>query len=152
MTEKRKKIWIDRFQTALSLRISLYFVLYAVAVGAILWVERSFLAGLERLIGHPLAPYAFLFQVLTLALVGLLFIWDAVRYAHRIVGPLHRFRTALKAVAAGEPVELLNLRQGDLLHEMKDEFNDMLKALEQLGAIQIKPPEAKQDEKRPVGV
>ena len=36
--------------------------------------------------------------------LGLLFIYDAVKLTHRIVGPLYRFRKTIQAVTAGEEI------------------------------------------------
>jgi nitrogen fixation/metabolism regulation signal transduction histidine kinase len=66
---------------------------------------------------------------------------DAVRFAHRLVGPLYRFRKTIQAVAAGEPVGLVQLRRGDFLTDLKDDFNAMLRRLEQNGFVLLKAPE-----------
>src|SRR5262249_52083778 len=65
----------------------------------------------------------------------------SVRFAYRLVGPLYRFRKTIQAIAAGEPVALVQLRRGDLLGEFKDNFNAMLKTLEEKGLILLKDPE-----------
>jgi hypothetical protein len=70
--------------------------------------------------------------------LGVLFICDALRLAHRVVGPIFRFRQAIQAVTAGGEVELVGLRQDDFLQDLKTEINDMLRALEQRGAITLK--------------
>jgi len=77
---------------------------------------------------------------------------DAMHFTHRIVGPLYRFRQAIKAVASGEEVALVCLRKGDYLLEMKDDFNEMLKALEQRGAVVLKSTLATQETKQTVAV
>ena len=43
----------------------------------------------------------------------LMSVLDAVRISHRVVGPLRRFRKAIRAITAGEEVELIQLRDGD---------------------------------------
>jgi hypothetical protein len=77
-----------------------------------------------------------------LVIIGVFFIADALRFAHKIVGPLYRIRKTIEAVVAGEQVELIHLRKGDFLVELKDEINEMLKILEQRGAITLKPGKA----------
>ena len=47
----------------------------------------------------------------------------------------------MQAVAAGEPVAPVNLRQGDLLLDLRDDFNAMLKTLEEKGVVVLKRPE-----------
>jgi nitrogen fixation/metabolism regulation signal transduction histidine kinase len=84
--------------------------------------------------------------------LGVLFIYDAVKTAHRIVGPLSRFRQTIKAITSGDELELIRLRQGDYLQEMKDELNEMIKVLEQRGAVVMKTPGAEQTQNEPVSV
>jgi hypothetical protein len=138
VTRKRKRIWIDRFQTLLSLRLALYLILYQFAVWAIFSIQKHTTEVLERLIG----PGAILFSVLawsTGTVLAVLFILDTVRLVHRVVGPVYRFRQCLKALAAGEEMEKMRLRKDDFLQELKDEFNEMLEALERRGAVTLKP-------------
>jgi methyl-accepting chemotaxis protein len=142
--QKRKKIWIDRFQTTLCVRIAFYFILYQVAVWSLIVIERNIYNVLEAVQGPEVAARCFLFLGGAIVVLGLLFLYDALKLAHRLVGPLYRFRQALKAVAEGDEVELMRLRQGDYLHELKDDFNDMLTALEQRGAVVLKKNNAEQ--------
>src|SRR5262245_30433051 len=115
MKQQRKKVWIDRFQTYLSLRIALYFIIYQAAVWAYVLFERRIFGGLPSLLGPAVATYCLGFFTLAVVLVGVLFIYDAIHVTHRIVGPLYRFRKIVQAIAAGEPVDLVRLRQGDYL-------------------------------------
>src|SRR2546430_757038 len=119
MQQKRKKIWIDRFQTTLSVRIALYFVLYQAAVWALVMIDYHMFHALAGVVGSGVAGSFFgLFAVLVVG-IGLLFIYDTVCFTHRLVGPLFRFRKTIQAIAAGEPVELVRLRKGDFLQELK---------------------------------
>jgi methyl-accepting chemotaxis protein len=152
MGQKRKKIWIDRFQTRLSLRIALYFVLYQVAVWAVAVISGHIAVRLLSESGEGAGVYCLALLVIAAGMLALMFIYDAVLFTHRIVGPLYRFRQILKAVAAGEEVALVTLRKNDFLVEMKDDFNEMLKGLEERGAITLKPEAAPQQENQPVAV
>lgn len=153
MREKRKKIWIDRFQTYLAFRIAFFFVFYQVIVWAIVLLERNILATLHAILGQGAVLYGvFLFLAAIVVMVGFLFIYEAVKFTHRIVGPLYRFRKAIQAVTAGETIPLLTLREGDFLQDMKDEFNEMLKLLEQRGAVVVKSTEATKAKGQPVSV
>jgi hypothetical protein len=137
--EKRKKIWIDRFQFYLAARLATYFVLYQVALWALYFIDAR-LNALGESVGQTAAAYGFyLTPVMTLGL-GLLFIYDTARLTHRVVGPLYRFRKTIQAVTAGGEVPIVGLRDGDYLLEMRDDFNEMLRALEARGAITIKEP------------
>src|SRR5581483_6417014 len=137
-------------QTLLIVRIAAYFVVYQVFVWAVFACEESirqslrYETSLER-------PWSFIIIRETILLtVGALFIWDAVKLAHKIVGPLYRFRMVVKAVTAGEEVPVIVLRQGDLLLEMRDDMNEMLKALEQRGAVTLKQAPAAKGQPVPV--
>jgi hypothetical protein len=134
--EKRKKIWIDRFQTYLSVRLAVYFLLYQVAVWALFWIDAR-MTTLGDATGL-IPSYGFVLTPVVAVGLGMLFIYDAVKLTHRIVGPLYRFRVTVRAITAGEEVRIVGLREGDHLQELKDDLNEMLRALEQRGVITIK--------------
>jgi sensor histidine kinase YesM len=142
--EKRRKIWIDRFQTYISIRIALYFILYQVSVGLTFFIGQIILAQYVTVLGPEASTLCVALAVMVLTAVGGLFIYDAIGYTHRIVGPIYRFRKAIQAVIAGEEVDPMNLRKDDYLQELKDEFNQMLKVLEERGAVHVKEPRAKE--------
>jgi nitrogen fixation/metabolism regulation signal transduction histidine kinase len=152
MREQRKKIWIDRFQTLLSLRITLYFLLYQVAVWLLFAIERNLFTLLAASLGPGTAAFCILFAAASILLLGYLFIRDAVQLTHRIVGPLYRFRKVVKAITEGEELTLVRLRDGDFLQELKEDFNEMLKVLEQRGAVVLKTSEVKQEQGQAVAV
>ena len=137
MRHKRKKIWIDRFQTTLSGRLALYFLLYQIAVFSLFWIDAR-LVTLGDSFGMVASTFGFVLTPLASITLGLLFIYDAVKTSHKFVGPLYRFRKTIEAVTAGEEVEIVRLRADDQLQEFKDELNAMLRALERRGAITLK--------------
>lgn len=137
MWMKRKRIWIDRFQTFLCVRLCILFLCYQAAVWLLFVVGRLLLTNLGLLLGGPLT-YWLVSLVGCVAIVCLLFLYDTVKFSHRLVGPLYRFRKIVQAITAGEEVPLVQLRKDDFLQELKDEINDMLRALEQRGAVVIK--------------
>jgi nitrogen fixation/metabolism regulation signal transduction histidine kinase len=149
LAEQRKKIWIDRFQTWLFLRIAFYFLIYQIATWFLVIVERNVYVTLQDILGQDAAAYGLCFLVGVVVLLGLLFIYDAVAFAHRVVGPIYRFRKTIQAVTAGEELDLINLRKGDFLMDMKDDVNAMLKALEQRGAVVLKKREARPEPQQP---
>jgi hypothetical protein len=65
--------------------------------------------------------------------------WDSIRFSHRLVGPLVRFRQTIQAIAAGEAVRPIRLRDGDYLEDMRDDFNNMLERLQKDGVEVLKP-------------
>jgi len=152
MQHKRKKIWIDRFQTFLFLRIALYFFLCQVTIWSVVLLERRLYEILLDL-GSPIPFEVCLgFLVVTMLFLGFLFVYDAVQFAHRIVGPLYRFRKTIQAIKDGEDVELIRLRKKDYLQELKEDVNEMLRILEQRGAITVKTAEAKQEQRQATAV
>jgi nitrogen fixation/metabolism regulation signal transduction histidine kinase len=152
LTQKRRKIWIDRFQTYLFLRIGFYCVLYQAAVWLLVMIQASTHAALDATMGTAGTNAWVVFMGFTVLVVGGLLIRDVITFAHRLVGPLYRFRQTIKAIAAGEEVDLITLRKKDFLHDLQGEFNAMLKALASRGAIELKSPEAKSEQRQPVSV
>lgn len=138
MREKRKHVWIDRFQTLLFVRIFFYFVFYQVAAWSVVMIERSGFRALEAVLGEDAASYFIVFPVAVIVVVSLLFAYDAVKLAHRVVGPLYRFRKTIQAVTEGDEVQLIKLRDGDLLQDMKNDLNGMLRALAERNAVTLK--------------
>jgi nitrogen fixation/metabolism regulation signal transduction histidine kinase len=147
MRTKRRKIWIDGFQTKLSLRIACYFVLYQIAIWAMVLIDEHVRHAMEAVFGGAGWGFVALMKGSVLFL-SLLFIYDAIKFSHRLVGPLYRFRKTIQTIAAGEEVDLVNLRRDDFLQEMKDEFNEMLKLLEQRGAVTLKENAAEQSKQQ----
>src|SRR5262249_30202844 len=104
MQQRRKKVWVDRFQTYLSLPIATYFLLYQAAVWACVLIERHAFASLAGVLGQGIATGCVVFFNAAVVFIGVLFIYDAIHVTHRIVGPLVRFRQAVRAITAGEEV------------------------------------------------
>lgn len=146
---KRKKIWIDKFQTRLSLSIALYFAIYQLGVWALIAIGKHLTQALEGPAGNSGQEGGLgwiVFLTLFVGVLGTVFIYDVVHLSHRFVGPLVRFRKSILAITAGEEVDMVSLRKGDYLQEMKNEFNAMLKALEERGVIAVKEGAAKENE------
>lgn len=147
MREERKKIWVDTFQTQLTLRIGGYLVLFFVVFFNLLYAWRMLWEG-------PVDPWGQFLETLQTnapALVLLLVLvpvmaWDSVRFTHRLVGPMVRFRKTMQAIADGEPVRPIKLREGDYLTDLRDDFNRMLEELQRRGVPVIKPVDPAADE------
>jgi hypothetical protein len=139
MRNLRKKIWIDRFQTYLSIRLAVYFILYQAAVWS-LYVIDGRMNALGGAFGDVSHTFGFLLTPIAGVTLAFLFIYDAIKLSHRIVGPLYRFRKTVQAITAGEDIRLIKLRDGDHLQELKDDLNEMLRALEQRGAVTLITP------------
>jgi methyl-accepting chemotaxis protein len=140
MAEERKKVWVDAFQTELTRRIIGYFIVFCIVFFNLLfswklWIEGPNDPG-EKLI-ELLWSYLPVFSVLILLMPVI--IWDTIRFTHRLVGPLVRFRKTMQSIADGELVHLIKLREGDSLGEFRDDFNHMLRELQKRGVIVLKP-------------
>jgi methyl-accepting chemotaxis protein len=145
--DRRGKIWISSFQTWLGLRILLYCVLYQFALAMALRLGEHYFA----IAGEASAPAGVERFVLGLLFAAIVFLamvtLDAVRFTHRLVGPMYRFRKTVQLIAQGDPVPYVRLRKDDFLGDFRDDFNRMLKALEEKGLVvidgtssQAKPP------------
>jgi len=143
MREDRKKVWIHDFQTRMLLRIGCYWLIYLVAIWNLLFVWRLLVEGPGNLLDQYwrfLKDYSAPL-ILFLALMPLA-AWDAVKFAHRLVGPLVRVRHALQEMTAGNAVRPLRFRKGDYLGEVRDDFNGMLESLQRRGVPVLKPAES----------
>jgi sensor histidine kinase YesM len=147
MAEERKKVWVDPFQTKLTLRIAGYLVVFFVVFSNFLFAWKMWDEG-------PVDPWGQFLEtlranmpvfVLLLVLVPVM-AWDSIRFSHRLVGPLVRFRKTIQELAAGEPVRPIKLRDGDYLIEMRDEFNKMLEELQKRGTPVLKPTDPAQNQ------
>jgi hypothetical protein len=150
MRDERKKVWIHDIQTKLFLRVGIYWIVYQVSLWNLVFVWRLIQEGP----GNPLEQYGRFLWDYSPALIGCLLLlpilaWDAVKFGHRVVGPLFRLRKCMQAVAAGEPVPPLKLRETDLLTEVRDDFNTMLETLQRQGVPVLKPADpAEEDSQR----
>ena len=138
--EERKRVWVDRFQTRLALRIGAYLALFLVVLINLLLSWKLATEGS----GDPFGKIIALFrESLPLGVCLLILIpamaWDAIRFTHRIVGPLVRFRQTIQSLARGEAVRPIKLRKGDYLNELRDDFNQLLDALQRRGVPVLKP-------------
>lgn len=65
-------------------------------------------------------------MLLAMSVLCPILIWDMLRYSHRIAGPLYRFRKALTDHIAGEPLQKIKLRDGDMLLDFQDTWNEFV--------------------------
>lgn len=147
MSEERKKLWIDPFQTQLTNRVAAYLAVFFVVFVNLLFVWRLIAEG-------PVDPWRQFVDTLysnlpvfivLLALVPVM-AWDTIRMSHRLVGPLVRFRKSMQAIADGEAVRPIKLREDDYLTDMRDEFNRMLESLQKRGVPVLVPIDPAKDQ------
>lgn len=146
--QNRKKILVSRpIQGRLMARFATYWVVYHVA----LWHAMFLYAYIqqhrvnEMLTATGKIPegasavsfiemYGKFFQtnhsvLLCAAAMLPVFLWDLAKLAHRVAGPVVRFRDVLSRLARGERVEQVKLRKGDLMQSLEGAFNEYLHAL-----------------------
>ena len=126
---RRKRLLVHRgVQGFLLLRVLLYVGAATVFMLAALVLWQLAARGPARLFHNHLADiwrqYAPVF--LTLGLLVPLFLYDMLRVSHRVVGPLVRLHRSMEALGRGQPVEKLQFRQDDFLHELAEAFNLIL--------------------------
>jgi hypothetical protein len=149
MNEERKKIWIDAFQTNITVRLSSYLVACFIVACNALVVWKFMVEGLN----NPAQQFLMTWWthmpifVCLLALVPLM-AWDMIKYTHRVIGPLVRFRQTMQAITRGEAVRPIKLREGDYLTELRDDFNRMLEELQKKGVPVLKPADPAAEEKQ----
>jgi hypothetical protein len=89
------------------LRIALYVVFYQLALAAHVVLCLYISNRLEKAFGVAAVAPCVVITAIDMILLGAICVYDAVRWTHRLVGPLYRFRQTIRAVAAGEEEEFI---------------------------------------------
>lgn len=146
MKESRSRLWVDPYQSKLFLRVVLYWIFYQFTLWNFLFAWRLMEEGKPDLWNQYrqfcLDYYPILLCFLLLVPV---FAWDAVKFSHRLVGPLQRFRKTMRDAAVGKPVRHVKMREGDYLIELQNDFNALLTALSRRGAVTLEEPNPSPD-------
>jgi methyl-accepting chemotaxis protein len=145
--DERKRVWIDAFQSRLVVRIAGYFTLFLIVFFNLLFAWKLAVEGINR----PVQQYLSLLQdyfpvILCLAILVPVMAWDAIRFSHRLIGPLARFRSSMEAIARGEAVRPIKLREADYLTDLCQAFNEMLDSLQRRGLPVVRPDVPVEDE------
>ncbi len=142
MTQKqlRQKLFVNKaIQGRLLVRIGLYWFLYH----GVLWMSLFLFRYAEHRgavqAGALPRSFADLYQQFSREYFGVwicafavapIVLWDLLRFSHRIVGPIVRFKNTLDSLSAGRNVSQVRLRDGDLLIDLQDTFNKYLATLQ----------------------
>ncbi|MFM9961204.1 MAG: hypothetical protein ACKV2Q_08250 [Planctomycetaceae bacterium] len=143
-SQLRKRLFVNRaIQGRLLGRTALYWVLYH----AVLWMAMFFyryaehrgavMAGAEpRSFSDLYGEFVHDHHSMWLCSFAILpiVLWDLLKFSHRVVGPLVRFQRTLERLIAGETVQEVRLRDGDLLMDLQGSFNQYLASLKSLQA------------------
>ena len=131
----RKQLLVDvKVQGALAVRVCFYWLLCIVGTTIALLCWRITTSGPARLFYLQLDDLWFQYGPVLLILAGLLplIVYDMVRLSHRFTGPVLRLRNCMRKLAQGEHVEPIHFRKGDMWQELADEFNSLVKLVEEL--------------------
>ena len=138
----RNRIYVNKqVQGRLSVRMGIYWGIYHIALWQSLFIYRYFQYRLSAFEGGELLTFRELHSrfvaeyspMLVCALILLpIFVWDLIKMTHRVVGPLVRFDSTLRALQAGKDVKSVQLRKGDMLIEFQATFNEFLKHYSEL--------------------
>jgi len=133
MKSLRKRLFVDpKVQGALVGRVILYWVVCLITITLMLicW----------RIVTGPARPFYTHFDdlwffhgpaVIASFILLPLVVLDIVRLSNRFAGPMLRLRRSMRALARGEHVEPLEFRDADYWHEVAEEFNAVLKRVQQ---------------------
>lgn len=139
-SDDRKRVWIDAFQSRLVVRITSYFTLFLLVFFNLLFAWKLAVEGMEEPAQKCLSLLRDYFPVIVcLAILVPVMAWDAVRFSHRLIGPLARFRHSMESISRGEAVRPIKLREADYLSDMCIAFNDMLESLQRRGLPVARP-------------
>lgn len=121
----RKRLYINpNIQGGLIARTMFHWLLYmATALIAVtIWTaycnHRASILTLAQEVFSNFAP-AFFAGVVLLPL----FLYDQLRFSHRMVGPIYRLQQEMRKLTGGEGVQRLRFRQHDHWPELAEEFN-----------------------------
>jgi len=135
----RRRVFVSRdIQGTILFRLARYWVFYHLGLWAVLLVVEFFqqlvgslfqgqMFSMTDLMGNFLHNNRFI--LIAPVLLFPVVLWDMTRLTHKVAGPLVRFRSALSQLTAGETVEKIRLRDGDLLTEFQDTFNEYLDSM-----------------------
>lgn len=62
--------------------------------------------------------------------IGLLVSFFAIRFSHKIAGPIYRLKSTITSVEQGDLSARVRIRQSDYLHDLVNGFNRMLESIE----------------------
>lgn len=121
----RKRIYVDsEIQFGLIRRTLIHWGLYMVAVQMIVMIwftYRNHDATLGNLLRESFINFA---PALFAGVVLLpLFLYDQLKFSHRMVGPIHRMRREMQKLSRGEGVQRLRFREQDHWPQLAEEFN-----------------------------
>jgi hypothetical protein len=111
----------------LASRIVTYWCITWLLVFTLTIVARLLLADLSFSVLAGQIISDFWFPVLISVFLIPIVVWDSYRFSNRIAGPIPRINRQLRRMADNEPVELLQIRENDLCHELVHNVNEVIR-------------------------
>ncbi|MHB0955899.1 MAG: HAMP domain-containing protein [Pirellulaceae bacterium] len=138
MPDRRRRRLVDKFQYKLIVRMVFYGVVYQFTLWNMLFVWKLLAFGGGDFF-RQYAQFSREFAPMLLCMVVLLppLVWDAVKFYHRIAGPLVQIKKTIRDIAEGRPVGYVRLRENDELKELQEDFNDMLDSLSRSSVVTL---------------
>ncbi len=132
--KKRRIRFVEKFQSRLAIRMLVYWFVYQLTLWNLLFCWYLLRNGpgnlLEQYSRFTAEYYPILLSFLVLVPP---IIWDAVKFCHRVGGPIYRVRMTMLDVASGAPLQKIQFREGDELPELEEAFNRMVETMEARG-------------------
>lgn len=138
MSERRRRTLVNKFQNKLIVRMLCYAAIYQFTLWNFLFLWRLLMSGAGDF-AHQYGQFSRDFAPMLLCVLALIpsLIWDALKFSHRIAGPIVQISRAVRDVADRRPLGYVRLRENDELKELQDDFNDMLDSLSASGAVTL---------------
>lgn len=132
----RKRLFVNGpIQGSVITRFAGYWLVYHFVLWHTLFIFDFLQTGVDlmngesqRTLGELYMAFSWKYCPLLVAALAILplLLHDSLKTTHRIAGPLVRFRNALRALRDGQFVREVRLREGDLLMDFQEDFNEFL--------------------------
>jgi hypothetical protein len=130
---KRRRIWVDPpFQGRLMAHAGFYLLLYSLTLWHIGFLFEALRVMLMQRAVRGFGPLYMEYLgkqwplLLTFLLFTPVFLYELLKFSHRIAGPLYRCRQVMQEMADGKPVPPFTPRKRDLMQELFQTFNALI--------------------------
>ena len=130
----RRQLFVDpEVQGALVARAIIYWVACTLSIALLLLCSRVLFGPVRPLTFHLENMWFFYGPALIASVLVLpVAITDIIRVSNRFAGPLTRLRRGMRRLAKGQPVAPLEFRRDDFWYEFAEEFNAVVREVEEL--------------------
>ncbi len=152
---RRKRYFVDsEVQPALMRQCAIHWGLFGLAAFILLFLTQWLVTPEKHSFAWHVTGLWTRYGMILMILLALMpvFVFDMLKLTNRFCGPLVQLRRAMRALARGEDVKPVRFRKGDYWTELADEFNAMLKQIQQQQSSpshrleDVLPPECGQDQ------